>query len=134
MTKIPDNFKNMFDKPPRKQKRFRRIAITISPKYVSFSSGVYMTFDYAPYVIFTTDESKPKTLFVFPSQKKEQGAFRIVDTKNEKAVKIYQPSVASNLAQLLGLDNSNTTWRVYGEYDEKNGCIVFKGKDAEEAK
>lgn len=131
MAKLPDNFKNPFYKADGKA---TKIALTISPRYVSFSSGAYLVMDYAPYIIFATDEDKKDTLFIFKADDKDKGTFRIWDTQREKSVKIIRPQIAKQVAQLLGLDNSNTTWRIPGTYDEENDCLVFNGKNAIELK
>lgn len=127
MANLPENFNNPFYKAnPRESK----ITLTISPRYISFSTGAYLAMDYAPYIYIATEESKKDTVFVFKADENDKGTFRIWDKQRNKAVKIVRPAIAKQVAELLGLDNSKTTWRIPGIYDEKDDCLIFKGKEA----
>lgn len=127
MANLPENFNNPFYKS---NSRASKITLTISPRYVSFSSGAYLAMDYAPYIYIATEEDKKNTVFVFKADENDKGTFRIWDKQREKAVKIVRPAIAKQVAELLGLDNSKTTWRIPGIYDEKDDCLIFKGKEA----
>lgn len=129
MAKLPENFNNPFYKS---NSRASKIILTISPRYVSFSSGAYLAMDYAPYIFIATEEDKKNAVFVFKADENDKGTFRIWDKQRDKAVKIVRPAIAKQVAELLGLDNSKTTWRIPGIYDEKDDCLIFKGKDAKE--
>lgn len=131
MANLPENFNNPFYKA---NPRASKITLTISPRYVSFSSGAYLAMDYAPYIFIATEEDKKNTVFVFKADENDKGTFRIWDKQREKAVKIVRPAIAKQVAELLGLDNSETTWRIPGIYDEKNDCLIFKGKEAKKLK
>lgn len=125
---VPKNYKKLFD---TRTKRITKIALTISPKYVSLSSGALEEMGHKTFVTFATDEKKPKIIFVFPSEEQEDGSFRIYNADKKRSVKIVRPAIAKQLAETLGLDNSNQTWRISGTFDEKDGCLVFDGKNAE---
>lgn len=127
MSNLPENFNNPFYKS---NLRASKITLTISPRYVSFSSGAYIAMDYAPYIYIATGKDKKNTVFVFKADENDKGTFRIWDKQHDKAVKIVRPAIAKQVAELLGLDNSDTTWRIPGIYDEKDDCLIFKGKEA----
>lgn len=130
MANLPENFSNPFYKA---NSRASKITLTISPRYVSFSSGAYIAMDYAHDIYIATEENMKNTVFIFKADENDKGTFHVWNTKQDKPAKIVRPAIAKQVAELLGLDNSETTWRIPGIYNEKNDCLIFKGKDAREA-
>lgn len=124
---IPKNYSPMFDKPTSRKSK---IAITITSRYISFSSGSLNALGYAPYVVICDDAKKPKTIFAFPSDENAPGAFRFFDKQKNKGIKIIRPQVAETLAETLGLDLKKGTWKIFGTMNDKDGCLVFSSEDA----
>lgn len=127
MANLPENFSNPFYKDDGRESK---IILTISPRYVSFSTGAYLAMDYAHFIIIATEEGKKDTVFIFKADETDKGTFSVWNTKQDKPAKIIRPAIAKQVAELLGLDNSKTTWRIPGIYDEKNDCLIFDGKKA----
>lgn len=127
MAKLPENFNNPFYKAnPRESK----ITLTISPRYISFSTGAYLAMNYAHDIYIATEKNVKNTVFIFKADENDKGTFHVWNTKQDKPAKIVRPAIAKQVAELLGLDNSKTTWRIPGIYDEKNDCLIFDGKKA----
>lgn len=107
------------------------IALSVSDKHMTLSKGGAEALGFPENISFAiVDKKGAGDIAIFPEPKKATGTLRCWDVKDGRVRRFTNPKTAQRVAEVLHLDMSKGTWKIPGTYNEKDGCLIFDGKDA----